>query len=80
MSESVFVLDIIHGIELVGGPQDGSRVTIGSGWLPRVLYVGRKWLGDGFAAWSSEQSEMFPCCYQFDGRSFAYATWMEEGK
>jgi hypothetical protein len=50
--------------ELVGGPQDGGKVTIGGGTLPYELYVGPRWLGDGYAAWSRERSDRFPCLYR----------------
>lgn len=70
-SDSVIVPDH-RGLPLVGGPQDGSRVTLGSRKLPGVLYVGRKWLGDRFSAWGYERSERFPYCYRYDGRVFMF--------
>lgn len=56
---------LITKAELVYGPQDGARVCTGSEEvaLPEVLYVGPKWLGDGYAAWGRKQSKRFPCCY-----------------
>jgi hypothetical protein len=54
---------------LVGGPQDGAKVRKSGGdeghpyMLPDVLYVGPKWLGDGFAAWSRGPSKRFPARY-----------------
>jgi len=50
---------------LVGGPQDGAKVT--SQHLPAIIWVGPKWLGDGFAAWGRKHSERFPCCYVLNG-------------
>lgn len=57
---------------LNGGPQDGARVTTGVGLLPDVVFVGPKWLGDGFAAWSREQCNRFPVCYRREGDSFKH--------
>ena len=41
---------------LYGGPQDGILVHCVGG-LPPTIYVGSKWLGDGYAVWSREPSE-----------------------
>jgi hypothetical protein len=57
---------------LIGGPQDGAKVRVGGGTLPCTLYVGPKWLGDGFAAWSSLPSERFPCRYDYIGATDKY--------
>jgi hypothetical protein len=46
------------------GPQDGAKIRSGSGVYPPVLYVGPKWLGDGFAAWSRKGSKRFPARYR----------------
>lgn len=52
---------------LIRGPQDGAKVTYGSdeglAGMPLTLFVGRKWLGDGYAAWSREASDRFPAEY-----------------
>jgi hypothetical protein len=48
--------------DLVRGPQDGAKIT-GVG-IPEVVYVGRKWMGDGYAAWGREQSNRFPEAYR----------------
>lgn len=47
---------------LVGGPQDGSKVTIGgTDPVPDTVFVGPKYLGDGFAAWARNgPSKRFP--------------------
>lgn len=70
---------------LVNGPQDGARVTIGAGMLPPEIHVGPKWLGDGFAAWSREACERFPCVYLWDGvylsgerRRFLFSGWQTD--
>jgi hypothetical protein len=68
---------------LVGGPQDGARVRHGGGDLPLRLYVGPKWLGDGFAAWSREPSKRFPACYIYYGlkngeQSFEFLQYQTE--
>jgi hypothetical protein len=55
--------------ELIRGPQDGAKVKIGSERWPPRIYVGPKWLGDGFAAWSTDKCERFPVCYGYDGRT-----------
>lgn len=68
----VAIDDMERGIQLVGGSQDGTFVSSGSGWLPCVLFVGRCWLGDGKATWSREQSERFPQRYEFDGTVFRF--------
>jgi hypothetical protein len=52
--------------ELVGGPQDGAKVHSVGGEIPQTIYVGPKWLGDGYAAWARERSDRFPCCYVLD--------------
>lgn len=70
--DPVIVHDIARGIELVRGPQDGSRVSLGNGRLPQVLFVGRHYMGDGRSAWGRVRSERFPCRYEFDGTVFRY--------
>lgn len=62
--------------QLVGGPQDGARVTIGGGNLPGVVFVGPKWLGDGFAAWSREGSKRFPARYVRYYAYFKFDGWV----
>jgi len=54
---------------LCGGPQDGSKVRRnGDGYkLPDVVYVGPKWLGDGYSAWGREKCKRFPVAYRRDG-------------
>lgn len=47
--------------ELVGGPQDGGKVTGQA--MPLVIFVGPKWLGDGFVSWGTERCERFPIMY-----------------
>ena len=71
--DAVVIPNVERGIALVGGPQDGAFVTIGSGRLPRVLFVGPRWLGDGKTAWARLHSYNFPCRYEHDGRVFKYA-------
>ena len=72
MSDSVVVPEGSRGIVLVGGPQDGAYVTIGNRRLPSLLFVGPRWLGDGWAAWGRQRSQRFPVCYRFDGRVFRH--------
>ena len=59
---------------LLGGPQDGARVhRAGDGnTIPPTIYVGPKWLGDGFAAWSAELCWRFPCEYHGYGGTRAF--------
>ena len=57
--------------DLIGGPQDGSKVRI-SGGLPLCVYVGPKWLGDGYSAWSRKPSKRFPARYTWAGAGRAY--------
>ncbi len=57
--------------ELSGGPQDGAMVKA-VGDLPATIYVGPKWLGDGFAAWSRELSDRFPVRYDRTGPVFTH--------
>lgn len=49
--------------ELCNGPQDGARVQGVGEVMPQTIYVGPKWMGDGFASWGREFSERFPCKY-----------------
>lgn len=61
---------------LTGGPQDGGRVTGVGGGLPEIIYVGPKWLGDGFTTWSREPSHRFPAIYEWDGFTrYEFAGW-----
>ncbi len=60
---------------LVAGPQDGARVRIGGGFLPHTVYVGPKWLGDGFAAWSRHPSRRFPARYDYRDGKFRFKQW-----
>lgn len=57
----------IQEAELSGGPQDGGKVHAVGGELPQTIYVGRKPMGDGYAAWSRERSDRFPARYVLDG-------------
>jgi hypothetical protein len=52
-----------NSYSLVLGPQDGAKVADVGGRIPDVIFVGPKWLGDGFAAWGCERSDRFPECY-----------------
>jgi hypothetical protein len=54
---------------LIGGPQDGARIKGVGGVLPLRVYLGPKWLGDGYSAWSRMPCRRFPAYYQYDGRS-----------
>lgn len=58
--------------ELCKGPQDGARVKRIGDVMPQTIYVGSKWLGDGYAAWSRERSSRFPVCYVMSGFKFKY--------
>lgn len=62
---------------LVGGPQDGARVTIGGGVLPPLLYVGCRWLGDGYSAWSRTPSYSFPAAYSRCGDRYVFLRWFK---
>jgi hypothetical protein len=55
--------------ELVGGPQDGGKVHF-SADTPEIIFVGPKWLGDGFVAWSRGLSKRFPAKYVYHGGKF----------
>jgi hypothetical protein len=65
---------------LSGGPQDGARVRkSGDDYrLPDAIFVGPKWLGDGFAAWSDEHCDRFPVKYQRNGNlsRFTFAEYV----
>lgn len=54
---------------LIGGPQDGAMIMCGGGVLPLRVYVGPKWLGDGYAAWARQPSINKPALYEYDGRA-----------
>lgn len=62
-----------HERALVGGPQDGGQVCRSGYPLPATVYVGRKPLGDGHAAWSSEPCERFPAKYAAAGDVFRFS-------
>lgn len=60
-----------HNYHLVGGPQDGARIVCYEP-TPHEIYVGSKWMGDGFASWGREQCDRFPIPYVCDGDRFVY--------
>lgn len=64
--------------ELCKGPQDGAMVKPIGGVMPQTIFVGPKWLGDGFAAYGTEWSQRFPCCYVLDGYRFVFRSKVEE--
>lgn len=54
---------------LIGGPQDGGYIRFSKGEFYPVVYVGPKWLGDGFVAYSHvEPNKRFPCMYAHEGK------------
>lgn len=60
-------------VELVGGPQDGSKVRVyyvtnedGNQYTYGRIYLGARWLGDGYSAYSRTHSQRFPCIYVID--------------
>lgn len=59
--------------ELFRGPQDGAKVHTVGGEISSAIYVGPKWLGDGYAAWGSERCKRFPACYVRDGNRYVFA-------
>lgn len=58
--------------ELCGGPQDGAKVHRVGPDMPQTVYVGPRWLGDGYAAWGSERCQRFPCKYVLEGGKFVF--------
>jgi hypothetical protein len=59
--------------ELIGGPQDGAKIRSSGGDVFHAVYVGPKWLGDGFAAYSSGgPSGRFPALYVHEGSGRYY--------
>lgn len=58
--------------ELCKGPQDGAKVKRIGAVMPQTIYVGSKWLGDGYAAWSTERSSRFPVRYVMDAFKFVF--------
>lgn len=46
---------------LVLGPQDGAKVCGQD--MPEMIFVGPKWLGDGYASWGRERCDRFPAGY-----------------
>lgn len=58
--------------ELRGGPQDGAKVRQVGGDIPATIYVGPKWLGDGYAAWGCERCDRFPCRYVMESGVFHF--------
>ena len=57
---------------LYWGPQDGAKVKQVGEYMPQRIFVGAKWLGDGYAAWSREYCERFPCSYLMEGGKFVF--------
>lgn len=49
--------------KLWGGPQDGAKVHKIGPEMPGVIYVGRRFRGDGYAAWGREKCNRFPIRY-----------------
>ena len=62
----------MQAAEMVGGPQDGGWIHAVGGELPQTVFVGPKWLGDGFSAWSRVRSKRFPACYVLDGYKYKF--------
>lgn len=50
---------------LHGGPHDGGKIhAVGERDIPKDIWLGPRWLNDGYGAWSSDgPSERFPCRY-----------------
>lgn len=67
-------MDGPYEVELVGGPQDGCRVVRYPAHTNATIWVGRKWMGDGRAAYAIAHvpPEGKPVEYRFDGRVFRY--------
>jgi hypothetical protein len=63
-----------ESFNLIRGPQDGAKVKRIGEVMPDTIYVGRKWMGDGYAAWSSEPCDRFPCCYVMNCYRFIFRT------
>lgn len=49
--------------KLIGGPQDGAQIAVFSSKRPVTVFVGKKWLGDGKAAWGRDLCDRFPVKY-----------------
>lgn len=67
-------------IELIGGPQDGGKInthTMTDGTLP-TIFIGPRWLGDGFVAFSRESCDRFPIRHDFDGQSYRFVNQESE--
>lgn len=62
----------IQQAEMVGGPQDGGQLHAVGGEIPQTLFVGPKWLGDRYSAWSRKWSERFPAKYVLDGSKYKF--------
>lgn len=58
--------------ELLGGPQDGGKVPEIGGTIPATIYVGPKWLGDGYVTWGRVRSDRFPSRYDKDQAIFRF--------
>jgi len=61
------------GLELIGGPQDGGRVSMYTDDIKPAVWVGPKWMGDGFAAFTADDPcDRFPACYRYDNRAYHF--------
>ncbi len=60
---------------LLGGPQDGARIKGVGGSLPASVFVGPRWLGDGYSAWAREPCPRFPVRYDYCGRGYLFIGW-----
>lgn len=55
---------------LSGGPQDGAIIHFPDDFKTVYVYVGRKWLGDGYAAFSRDPCDRFPVRYWHSGDKY----------
>lgn len=60
-------------VRLRHGPQDGSKVRVDFDPVPEMVWVGPKWLGDGYSAYTRfGPSKRFPALYRYQSEKGFY--------
>lgn len=61
-------------LEMAGGPQDGGKVRMYADDVKSDIWVGPRWQGDGFAAFTTDgPCSRFPAHYRYNNRAYHFA-------